>query len=57
MTFWAQQAAAGDSINVHITHGPVTITVNEHPGHLRSFWRELDKLLTKAENTPAETAG
>jgi hypothetical protein len=52
MTFWAQQKTE-KAIDVHVTYGPISITVLEDVGHLRSFWGELGRLLDQVENPPA----
>ena len=48
MTFFAT-ANERDRIDVHCTYGPVTIKVDEDPGHLRAFWGELGRLLEQVE--------
>lgn len=58
MTFFASKSAetgyAGTPrVDVHVTYGPVSITVTEEPGHLRSFQRELGKLLDAVEQEKA----
>ena len=54
MTFWAQRAAK--NIDVRVTYGPIAITVTEDPGHLRSFWGELGRLLDETEKEAAANA-
>lgn len=52
MTFWAGRGADRSGrkvIDVHVTYGPISITVNEDPGHLRAFWGDLGRLLDKTE--------
>lgn len=51
MTFWAarEKTTSGDKFAVHVTYGPISITVQEDPGHLRSFHGELGRLLDAAE--------
>lgn len=49
MTFWAGQSDNGKAVDVNVTYGPIAIKVQEDPGHLRSFWGELGRLLDKVE--------
>jgi hypothetical protein len=58
MTFWAQRNIdRPELVDVHVTHGPISISVSEDPGYLRSFWGELGRLLNDAEHgTELETA-
>lgn len=58
MTFFAEKSAVTGypgrpNVDVHITYGPVTIVVNEDAGHLRSFHRELGKLLDELDKQKA----
>jgi hypothetical protein len=36
-------------LTVQCTYGPITINVDEHHSHLRSFWTQLGAELDKAE--------
>ena len=56
MTFWAGTADDGKQVDVHVTYGPININVREDPGHLRSFWSELGRLLSEMEAKLAERA-
>lgn len=50
MTFSAARSERDPhTVDVRITHGPVTVEVSEHPGHLRSFWGQLGRLLDQVE--------
>jgi hypothetical protein len=52
MTFMAHMSGGGKKIVVRTTYGPVTIEVEEDPGHVRSFWGELGRLLREIEHGP-----
>lgn len=52
MTFMARKSGGGKNIVVRTTYGPVTIEVEEEPGHVRSFWGELGTLLREIEHGP-----
>lgn len=46
MTLWASRdAQRPEIIGVQCTYGPVTFKVEEHEGHVASFWSELGRLL------------
>ena len=50
MTFWASKHDRDpQTAVVHVTYGPVRMEVDEHIGHLRSFWSELGRLLEDME--------
>lgn len=58
MTFFAAKStetgyAGQPRVDVHVTYGPVSIKVTEDPGHLRSFHRELGRLLDGIEQATA----
>lgn len=60
MTFWATKStltgyAGTPQVDVQVTYGPVSVKVTEDPGHLRSFHRELGKLLDGIEQDKAES--
>jgi hypothetical protein len=52
MTFMAHKSGGGKNIVIRTTYGPVTIEVEEEPGHVRSFWGELGRLLREIEHGP-----
>lgn len=54
MTFSAKFNEREKTVGVHVTYGPITIDVNEHPGHLRSFWHDLGAVLNEAESKDEE---
>lgn len=58
MTFWVghEKTTSGDKFAIHVTSGPVSITVQEDPAHLRSFWGELGRVLDAAESEAAADA-
>jgi hypothetical protein len=57
MTLFANRSEDTGTIKVHCTYGPIEFAVTEDPGHLRSFWSELGRMLNEAEHgTEAETA-
>lgn len=56
MTMTASRANGADNIKVQITYGPVTASVEEHYGHLRSFHKELGRLLDEVEADKADAA-
>lgn len=56
MTFWAGKTKDGKRADVHVTSGPISISVEEDPGHLRHFWGELGRLLDELEKPEASDA-
>jgi hypothetical protein len=52
MTLMARKSDDGKSVVVRTTYGPITNEVTEDPGHLRSFWGELGRLLREIEHGP-----
>ncbi len=42
----------GDRIAVEATAGPLHVTIDETPGHLRHFWSQLGRLLDEVEHQP-----
>jgi hypothetical protein len=57
MTLFASRSEGKGAVTVHCNYGPITFEVTEDPGHLRSFWGELGRMLNQAEHgTEAETA-
>jgi hypothetical protein len=56
MTFFAAKSADDKNIDVQTTYGPITIRVIEAPGHLRSFWNQLGRLLDEVENEQKKAA-
>lgn len=53
MTFFAQAAPGGKRVVVNVTYGPISIKVDEDPGHLRNFHAELGTLLSTIETPEA----
>lgn len=50
MTFYASKHDRDpQTAVVHVNYGPVRMEVDEHIGHLRSFWSELGRLLEDME--------
>lgn len=54
MTFWASKSGNDNkNVDVQITYGIISVKVTEDAGHLRSFHRELGKLLDEVEQDKA----
>jgi hypothetical protein len=49
MTFWAQRGGQVNTVDVHVTSGPVSVIVTEEARNLRNFHTELGKLLDVVE--------
>ncbi len=50
MTVFANRVdPRSDNIKIGITYGPVSTYIEEHAGHLRSFWSQLGRLLDEIE--------
>lgn len=54
MTMCAIWNESQKTVTVRTTSGPVTVDVEEYPGHLRSFWHDLGEVLNKAEKKDEE---
>jgi hypothetical protein len=50
VTLWAK--AENGQVKVTATSGPVSITITEHPAHVRHFWGQLGQVLEDLDSHP-----
>jgi hypothetical protein len=57
MTFFVKRSETKPAtVEVHTTYGPITIQVDEHLGHARSFHQQLGSVLNELEAELRESA-
>ncbi|HEY1700877.1 MAG TPA: hypothetical protein VGG75_14295 [Trebonia sp.] len=57
MTLFASRDSISGVVTVHVTYGPVSITVDEAEGHMLQFWHELGQLVAAEDNEKRARAG